>query len=393
MGFYRLFFSGPLIRKTASLSLVLFFPLLLASLLSAEIDGPLIQMNKDTLSHLNHNDVKMGERLFYGLIREQTGMNSCVSCHNIHPSAELNWNPSAFDIASSSNSKSVEDLKHTLQRPVGKRLALAHTGFENLNDKQLQELKSFLQHYYEQGGYKHRAVINRLLMFLMLTAIFILALLDLIWFRVIRFRVVHGIVLLVTALFLTKFTVEEALAVGRSKNFEPDQPVKFSHAVHAGQNQINCLYCHHSAEYGKSAGIPSASVCLNCHMIVREGNRSGRFEIDKIFTALEKKQPIEWTRVYDLPDHVFFSHAQHAGAGKIDCMTCHGNVKQMDRIVQVPDLSMGWCINCHRDTKVQFHDNQFYAKYENLRKDVQNGKLDSVTVAMVGGTDCMKCHY
>jgi len=393
MGLYRFFFSGRLIRKTASLSLVFFFPLFQPYSFPAEAEGSLTHGDTDTLSHLNHNDVKMGERLFYGLVREQQEMNSCVSCHKIHPARELNWNPSAFEIASTSNSKSVGDLKRALQSPVGKKLTLAHAGFENLNDQQLQQLKSYLQHYYEQGGYIHSRVINRLLMFLTLTVIFILALLDMLWFRVVRFRVVHGIVLLATALLLTRFTVEEAMAVGRSKNYEPDQPIKFSHAVHAGQNQISCLYCHSSAEYGKSAGIPSANICLNCHMIVREGNRSGRFEIDKIFTALEKQQPLKWTRIYDLPDHVFFSHAQHVGAGKIDCMSCHGDVKQMDRIVQVPDLSMGWCINCHRDTKVQFHDNQFYAKYENLRKDVQSRKLDSVTVAMVGGTDCMKCHY
>jgi len=200
-------------------------------------------------------------------------------------------------------------------------------------------------------------------------------------------------VLLVTALLITRFTVEEALAIGRSKNYEPDQPIKFSHAVHAGQNQIDCLYCHSSAEYGKSAGIPSVNVCLNCHMIVREGNRSGRFEINKIFAALEKKQPVEWIRVYNLPDHAFFSHAQHVGAGKLDCMTCHGDVKQMDRVIQVPDLSMGWCVNCHRDTKVQFHDNQFYTSYNDMREQIQRGEIDSVTVAMVGGTDCMKCHY
>jgi hypothetical protein len=163
--------------------------------------------------------------------------------------------------------------------------------------------------------------------------------------------------------------------------------------VHAGQNQINCLYCHSSAEYGKSAGIPSASICLNCHMIVREGSRSGRFEISKIFAAVEQKQPIKWTRVYNLPDHVFFSHAQHVSAGKLGCLTCHGAVNQMDRVIQVPDLSMGWCINCHRDTRVQFHDNQFYTKYEVLRKRMEGGEIDSVTVEMVGGTDCMKCHY
>jgi hypothetical protein len=135
------------------------------------------------------------------------------------------------------------------------------------------------------------------------------------------------------------------------------------------------------------------SVCLNCHMVVREGSRSGRFEINKIFAALESKKPVQWKRVYKLPDHVFFSHAQHVGAGKLACQTCHGTVEKMDRITQVPDLSMGWCINCHRDTRVQFHDNKFYEKYGDLRKKLEKGQIDSVTVSMIGGTDCMKCHY
>lgn len=362
-------------------------------LFSSEVPNSLTIQGTDTVYHLTHNDLKMGERLFYGLAREQQDQTSCVSCHNIKPTSTLNWNPSAINVASVSSSKSLDELKSALQSPTGKRMSKAHSGYTSLSDDQMLQLKGYLLSYYELGGYKPRPIINRLLVFIALTVLFLLAFLDLIWFRVIRFRAVHVAVLLVSALFLTRFTVQEALALGRSKKYEPDQPIKFSHAVHAGQNKINCLYCHSIAEYGKSAGIPSANVCLNCHMIVREGNRSGRFEINKIFAAVEQKQLIKWTRVYNLPDHVFFSHAQHVGAGKLDCLTCHGAVNKMDRIVQVPDLSMGWCINCHRDTKVQFHDNQFYTKYEILRKKVESGEIDSVTVDMVGGTDCMKCHY
>jgi hypothetical protein len=393
MGQYRLFFTGHLIRKISFLSLVFFLPVFLTRMFPAEVGGTLIIRDKDTIYHLTHNDLKTGERLFYGLIQDQQDMKSCVSCHNIHPVKEINWNPSAFEMAQAINGWSLEDLKRSLLNPVGKKLMAAHEGFTGLNDQQVLQLKGYLQEYYEQGGYSHKPNINQRLLFFGLLILFLLALLDLIWFKAIRFRAIHGTVLLITALLLTKFTVEEALAIGRSKNYAPNQPIKFSHAVHAGQNQINCLYCHSSAEYGKSAGIPSANVCLNCHMIVREGSRSGRFEINKIFAAVEQKQPILWKRVYSLPDHVFFSHAQHAGAGKLDCQRCHGSVNQMDRIIQVPDLSMGWCINCHRDTQVQFHDNQFYTKYEGLRKQLESGALDSITVDMIGGTDCMKCHY
>jgi len=354
---------------------------------SVEIPG------KDTVYHLTHNDIQVGERLFYGLLRDQAGQVSCVSCHNIKPSEEMNWSPSAFEIAAVSHSKSLDDLRATLHSPSGKRLTVAHTGYTALTDDELSKIKGYLLEYYEQGGYRPKRVVDRLLIFLGWFLLFIIAFLDLVWFRVIRYRMVHVTVLLVSAVFITKVIVEESIAIGRSKDYSPDQPVKFSHLVHAGQNKIDCLYCHSGAEFSKSAGIPATSVCLNCHMIVRDGTRSGRFEINKIFASLETKEPIAWTRVYNLPDHVFFSHAQHVGAGKLACQTCHGSVEQMDRMTQVPDLSMGWCINCHRESKVQFHDNKFYSSYGELREKLEKGRIDSVTVAMVGGTDCMKCHY
>jgi hypothetical protein len=305
----------------------------------------------------------------------------------------MNWNPSAFEVASLAESKTVDDLKTSLISPVGKRLSQAHSGYSSLTIEEVAQLKGYMHEYYEKGGYKPKPIINQILLFSGLTLIFLLALLDLVWFRIIRYRPVHAVVLLASALFITKIVVVESINIGRSKNYMPDQPIKFSHVVHAGQNKIDCQFCHNSAEYGTSAGIPSSSVCLNCHMVVREGSRSGRFEINKIFAAIDAKKPVSWKRVYKLPDHVFFSHAQHVGAGKLACQTCHGPVEKMDRIAQVPDLSMGWCINCHRDTKVQFHDNKFYEKYEDLRSKMEKGQIDSVTVEMIGGTDCMKCHY
>jgi hypothetical protein len=348
---------------------------------------------KDTVFYLTHNDIKSGERLFYGLMRDQDGQVSCISCHNIKPVDVMNWSPSAYDIAATGESKTLDDLQTALFTPAGKRLAEVHTGYNELTPIELAQIKGFLHEYYEQGGYKPKPIVNQIILFIGLILLFLVALLDLVWFKIIRYRPVHMAVLLITAIFITKVIVTESIALGRSKNYMPDQPIKFSHMVHAGQNKIDCQYCHNSAEFAKSAGIPSLSVCLNCHMIVREGSRSGKFEINKIFAALDDKKPVQWNRVYKLPDHVFFSHAQHVGAGKLACLTCHGSVEKMDRIQQVPDLSMGWCISCHRDTKVQFHDNKFYEKYAGLRMKLENGQIDSVTVAMIGGTDCMKCHY
>jgi len=381
------------IRRFSFLSILILYLVPHEAVYSAEKEHTLSVQTKDTLYHLDHNDLKSGERLFYGLMREQQGQASCISCHNIKPVEQMNWNPSAYDISVAGKNKPFEDFRAVIQNPSGKRLAKAHEDYSAITEEQLVQLKGYLLEFEMQGGYHPKPIINRLLFFIALVVVFILAFLDLVWIKLVPFRVIHTLVLLIAALFITKIIVDESIALGRSKNYAPDQPIKFSHAVHAGQNKIDCLYCHNGAEFSKAAGIPSASVCLNCHMVVREGTRSGRFEIEKIFTALERKKPISWIKVHNLPDHAFFSHAQHVGAGKMACQTCHGQVEQMDRITQVSDLSMGWCVNCHRDTKVQFHDNKFYEKYSDLSEKLNKGLIDSVTVEMTGGTDCMKCHY
>jgi mono/diheme cytochrome c family protein len=210
-------------------------------------------------------------------------------------------------------------------------------------------------------------------------------------------------------------TFQGAQGLGRSKNYQPEQPIYYSHTVHAGINQINCLYCHGGAQESKHANIPSVNVCMNCHMGINEyakgpqlyredGSKvDGTAEIQKLYKFAgwdpAKKQytgegkPIEWIRIHNLPDHVYFNHAQHVNAGKQQCQTCHGEIQKMDEVYQFTDLSMGWCVNCHRETKVQFTDNKFYSIYEKFHEDMKNKKLDSVTVEKIGGTECQKCHY
>ena len=190
-----------------------------------------------------------------------------------------------------------------------------------------------------------------------------------------------------------KLLYEAGTALGRQELYEPDQPIKFSHVVHAGENQIDCHYCHTTAAHSKSAGIPDVNICWNCHSIVRDGSNSGMHQINKVVEAYEDRIPIQWIRIHNLQDHAFFSHAQHVKVGKIECETCHGPVEQMDRVSQVGDLSMGWCINCHRDTEVQFFDNDFYTQYEELQKKMKSGEIDRVTAELTGGTECSKCHY
>ena len=210
-------------------------------------------------------------------------------------------------------------------------------------------------------------------------------------------------------------TFQGAQGLGRSKDYQPEQPIYYSHTVHAGINQVNCLYCHGGAQESKHANIPSVNVCMNCHMGINEyvkgpklyredgSEVNGTAEIQKLYqyagwdpatkTYTGKGKPIEWIRIHNLPDHVYFNHSQHVKAGKQQCQTCHGEIQKMDEVYQFSDLSMGWCVNCHRETKVQFADNKFYSIYEKFHEDIKNKKLDSVTVEKIGGTECQKCHY
>ena len=213
------------------------------------------------------------------------------------------------------------------------------------------------------------------------------------------------------------YTTIGAMNLGRSKDYQPEQPIYYSHKVHAGVNQINCQYCHIGTYQGKQATLPSVNVCMNCHQaineykgepLVRENGDivDGTAEIKKLYKYAgftegqpwdaTKAQPIEWVRIHNLPDHVYFNHAQHVNAGQVACQQCHGEIQNMGEVKQFSDLSMGWCVNCHRETKVQFKDNGFYSIYEKFHEDIRTGKIDStkgITVEKIGGTECQKCHY
>jgi hypothetical protein len=217
------------------------------------------------------------------------------------------------------------------------------------------------------------------------------------------------------------FVVKGAIGLGRTQNYEPEQPIFYSHKVHAGKNQISCLYCHGGAYEGKQANIPSLNTCMNCHMTINEytgteklvradgSEVDGTAEIQKIYehtgwdpvskSYTGEGKPVEWVRIHNLPDHVYFNHSQHTVAGQVQCQTCHGEIQKMDEVKQFADLSMGWCINCHRETKVNFVDsagtkgNQFYSIYEKYHDEIKRHMRDSVTVSDIGGTECQKCHY
>ena len=207
------------------------------------------------------------------------------------------------------------------------------------------------------------------------------------------------------------FTYGYLMQVGIDQGYAPIQPIHYSHKIHAGANQIECKYCHSSARVSKHSGIPSLNVCMNCHEYIAEYNGEEDLEngytrdfytneIKKLYSAVgwdEENQvytgntkPVKWVRIHNLPDFVYFNHAQHAQVAKIECQTCHGPVEEMEIMYQYSPLTMGWCIDCHRESNVD-KSNEYYQKvHDELSKKYGVEKL---TVAQLGGIECAKCHY
>ncbi|MDP4762918.1 MAG: c-type cytochrome [Salibacteraceae bacterium] len=221
-----------------------------------------------------------------------------------------------------------------------------------------------------------------------------------------RYKVVTAILGLLVFGYISILGWDSIGSIGVYQGYQPTQPIWFSHKIHAGQNGINCVYCHNSVEKGKAAGIPSVNICMNCHMGVQEGKVSGTKEIAKIYDAIgwdpDKNQyiegydqkPIEWVRIHNLQDFVYFNHSQHVVVGKQECQTCHGQIQEMDEVYQYSELTMGWCINCHRETKVTMKDNGYYEEiHSELTEKYKDEGLESFTVEQIGGLECVKCHY
>ncbi len=231
---------------------------------------------------------------------------------------------------------------------------------------------------------------------------------------------IAAIVLFISAGF---FIVNGGIQMGRQQNYMPEQPIFYSHKVHAGINQINCQYCHAGADKSRQAMIPSSNVCMNCHkgineytgaaehpLVTAEGKKvDGTAEIQKLYEyagwdPVKKEykrdaqgnilaKPIEWVKIHNLPDHVYFNHSQHVTVGQIQCQRCHGPIEEMDEVYQFSPLSMGWCVNCHRQTNVQFENNNYYSLYTKYHAELKAGKRTGVTVEDIGGLECQKCHY
>ncbi|NNK88780.1 MAG: c-type cytochrome [Flavobacteriaceae bacterium] len=200
------------------------------------------------------------------------------------------------------------------------------------------------------------------------------------------------------------------MQIGIDQGYQPVQPIHFSHKIHAGDNKIECQYCHSSARVSKHSGIPSLNICMNCHKSIYEYNGettaeySKEFydgEIKKIYAAAGwddvnqeytgETQPVKWVRIHNLPDLAYFNHSQHVSVAGLECQTCHGPVEEMEILYQYSPLTMGWCINCHRETNIQVADNAYYEKiHAELSKKYG---VEELTAAQLGGLECGKCHY
>ncbi|WP_420571773.1 cytochrome c3 family protein [Kordia sp.] len=223
------------------------------------------------------------------------------------------------------------------------------------------------------------------------------------------------LVIVTTILFLlgsAYFAYGYLMQVGVDQGYQPIQPIHFSHKIHAGDNKIECKYCHSSARVSKHSGIPSLNICMNCHKNIAqvadevqlEGQKIGvdyNNEIQKIYDAtgwdptkqdyVNEPKPVKWVRIHNLPDFVYFNHSQHVEVAGVQCQTCHGEIQEMEIVEQHAPLTMGWCINCHRDTDVNFKGSAYYDKIHEQLKEKYG--VESFKASQMGALECGKCHY
>ncbi len=232
----------------------------------------------------------------------------------------------------------------------------------------------------------------------------------------------------IIVLFFLVLGIRDLNTIGVFEDYKPEQPIAYSHKLHAGDLGIECVYCHNSVEKSKHAGIPTVNVCMNCHKAVGEGTETGTEEIAKIHEAAGfeassmsytgETKPIKWVKVHNMPDHVYFNHSQHVVVGGLDCKQCHGDMTKetVARIMTTedlnavedneikftrPTLTMGWCIECHGKMEVDVQSENAGGYYKEIHNRLLTDKNtyqkyledDKITVAELGGWECAKCHY
>ncbi len=400
-------------RKLSSvlkLSLVLFFSFSLS--LSAQ-DTP------------SEEQAKAGKALF--------NMH-CASCHKLNKKAtgpalykvaerrEMDWLKAWIKNNNKLRASGDADAKAIYEEYGG----VAMSVFEFLTDKQIEDIVAYttLGDVKKAGAVAAVAQVEEVdassgdILSKVATVVVVLILLALIGW--VFFKSNNGFLKIASVIILVflgvYFGFGTLMSVGVDQDYQPVQPIAFSHKIHAGDNKIDCQYCHSSAKHSKTSGIPSVNVCMNCHKNiseVAEGTKvnlgEGRVlekaqldkEIQKIYDAAGwdaenlkytgETKPVKWVRIHNLPDFAYFNHSQHVTVAGVKCQKCHGPVEEMEELYQYSPLTMGWCIDCHKETEVNIKGNGYYKKiHEQLS---QKYGVDKVTIAQLGGKECGKCHY
>jgi len=332
---------------------------------------------------------RSGEKSFQGIVNADG--KSCLDCHYFNEPDTINWNPSAMDLSGRVPVYKAGGIEKYFDDLEGEVIKKAHAEIE-LTDEQQQEIIAYLDHLQTSPFVPSEPVRWKLILFIGMFVFLILLRIE-----KKRIRKLPGIARRIAGLaawaVILVIVVQDALGFNLSKNYAPVQPIKFSHLIHATDNKIDCNFCHPGVLKGKNAGVPAVSLCMNCHQHVKEGTHTGEFEIRKILQAAEDSIPIRWVRVHTLPDFTYFNHMQHVTIGGVDCVTCHGDLENMHVVKQTEDLSMGWCIKCHEETKVDFSNVYYKTYYPALNDSLLTGRIDSIMVSDINGRECSVCHY
>ena len=334
-----------------------------------------------------------GKELFFGDNERLDSASSCVQCHFMGLVDTFNWNPSAYEIANTFADKDISDYEEALQYSMSEKMFTSHEAAENLEESDFYALKAYFTELKQMGPPNSRKIPVDFWVVIFTGILFLVILVCGLFVRKIKTPYFHRIFLVLIITFWSIYFYSDLASIGLQKDYGPPQPIKFSHNTHASQNSTTCIYCHPSVRYSASAGIPGVNVCMNCHTLVREGSKSGQGEIKKLIAASEQEQRLQWIRINNLPEHVQFNHSIHYQVAKIDCVECHGKVEQMDRVKQVRELSMKWCLDCHKQKKVNRKENGYYAMLKNVSNGFVTIKEDSISVKNIGGWDCMNCHH
>jgi hypothetical protein len=197
-----------------------------------------------------------------------------------------------------------------------------------------------------------------------------------------------AVALLGTPLYLVVFVTFGLSAKTLNAGYEPEQPVPYSHALHVGELGIDCRYCHTTVEKASHAAIPSTEVCMNCHTNIRATSE----KLQPVRDSWDSGEPVPWIRVHDLPDYVYFNHAAHVRSG-VSCVSCHGRVDKMEVVKTVSPMSMGWCLDCHRNPEPHLRPVELVTNLGWTPDDpVALGKELREAHGINPPTDCWTCH-